>query len=62
MSLTYAAPAPPVARPPADRLPWRALSVLALLGFLLVSTETMPAGLLPLISAGMGTSEGIAGQ
>ncbi|MFS0699725.1 MFS transporter [Cellulomonas sp. 179-A 4D5 NHS] len=62
MSLTYATPAPPVAGPAADRLPWRALSVLALLGFLLISTETMPAGLLPQISAGMGTSEGIAGQ
>ncbi len=34
----------------------------ALLGFLLISTETMPAGILPQIAAGMGTSEGVVGQ
>ena len=34
----------------------------ALLGFLLISTETMPAGILPQIATGMQTSEGIAGQ
>lgn len=61
MSLSYAAPAAPVETPP-DRLPWRALSVFALLGFLLISTETMPAGLLPQIADGMGTSEGVVGQ
>lgn len=61
MSVTYAAPAPTVRTPP-EQLPWRALSVFALLGFLLISTETMPAGILPQIAAGMGTSEGVVGQ
>jgi predicted MFS family arabinose efflux permease len=32
------------------------------MGFLLIATETMPAGLLPQISAGLATSEGTAGQ
>ena len=45
-----------------DRLPWAALLVMALTGFLLIATETMPAGLLPQISAGLGTTEGAAGQ
>jgi predicted MFS family arabinose efflux permease len=62
----------PVGRPPApdlhaapastDRLPWAALLVLALMGFLLIATETMPAGLLPQIAAGLGITEGTAGQ
>jgi predicted MFS family arabinose efflux permease len=47
---------------PTDRLPWAALLVMALMGFLLIATETMPAGLLPQISAGLATSEGTAGQ
>ncbi len=45
-----------------DRLPWAALLVMSLMGFLLITTETMPAGLLPQISAGLATSEGTAGQ
>ena len=45
-----------------DRLPLAALLVMALMGFLLIATETMPAGLLPQISAGLDTSEGTAGQ
>lgn len=45
-----------------DRLPWAPLLVMALTGFLLITTETMPAGLLPQISAGLATSEGTAGQ
>lgn len=36
--------------------------MLAVTGFLLIATETMPAGLLPQIAAGMGVSEGVAGQ
>ena len=44
------------------RLPVPALLVMALVGFLLIATETMPAGLLPQIAAGLGTSEGLAGQ
>jgi predicted MFS family arabinose efflux permease len=45
-----------------DHLPWRPLLVMALMGFLLIATETMPAGLLPQISAGLDISEGTAGQ
>ena len=45
-----------------DRLPLRALLVMALTGLVLLATETMPAGLLPQIADGMGTSEGAAGQ
>ncbi len=45
-----------------ERFPLRALLVFALLGFLLISTETMPAGVLPQIAAGLRTSEGVAGQ
>lgn len=45
-----------------DRLPWAALLVMALMGFLLIATETMPAGLLPQIATGLDTSEGTAGQ
>jgi len=46
----------------ADRLPLAALLVMALTGFLLIATETMPAGLLPQIAAGMGIGQGLAGQ
>jgi hypothetical protein len=54
----------PSGRAPArtDPLPLAALLVMALMGFLLIATETMPAGLLPQISAGLDTSEGTAGQ
>jgi predicted MFS family arabinose efflux permease len=45
-----------------DKLPWFPLGVLAAMGFLLVATETMPAGLLPVIAAGLHTSEGTVGQ
>jgi predicted MFS family arabinose efflux permease len=48
------------ARP--ERLPWAALLVMALMGFLLIATETMPAGLLPQIATGLSTTEGTAGQ
>lgn len=46
----------------AQDLPWAALLVMALLGFLLIATETMPAGLLPQISTGLDITEGSAGQ
>jgi predicted MFS family arabinose efflux permease len=46
----------------ADRFPAAALLVMALTGFVLLATETLPAGLLPQIAAGMGTTEGSAGQ
>ena len=45
-----------------ERLPLPALLVMALTGFVLLATETMPAGLLPQIAGGMDTSEGAAGQ
>ncbi|MHA7268774.1 MFS transporter [Arthrobacter sp. HLT1-20] len=48
--------------PIGDRLPWAALLVMALMGFILIATETMPAGLLPQIAAGLGTTEATAGQ
>jgi len=43
------------------RLPLAALGALAVIGFVLVAMETMPAGLLPAIAAEMGTSEGTVG-
>lgn len=42
--------------------PWAALLVMALTGFILIATETMPAGVLPQIAAGMDVTEGIVGQ
>jgi predicted MFS family arabinose efflux permease len=44
------------------RLPWAALLVMALTGFVLIATETMPAGLLIQIASGMDVSEGTVGQ
>lgn len=46
---------------PVERLPLFSLVILAAMGFILVATETMPAGLLPVIAAGLGTSEGGVG-
>ena len=43
------------------RLPLPALISLALIGFILLAMETMPAGLLPDIAAGMAVSEGTVG-
>jgi predicted MFS family arabinose efflux permease len=45
----------------ATRLPLAALTALAVIGFVLIAMETMPAGLLPVIATGMGTSEGTVG-
>lgn len=45
-----------------ERLPWAALLALALAGFVNIMTETMPAGLLPQIAAGVGVSETAVGQ
>jgi predicted MFS family arabinose efflux permease len=47
---------------PAGPFPWAALLVMALMGFLLIATETMPAGLLPQIASGLHVTEGTAGQ
>jgi predicted MFS family arabinose efflux permease len=50
------------AAPAGRRLPLPALLVMALMGFILIATETMPAGLLPQIAAGLSVAEGTAGQ
>ena len=47
---------------PHGRLPLHALLVMALMGFILITTETMPAGLLPQIAGGLNIAEGTAGQ
>lgn len=47
---------------PTARLPWAALLALAGAGFLAILTETIPAGLLPQLSGGLGISESAAGQ
>ena len=46
----------------ADRLPVAGLLALAMTGFICIVTETLPAGLLPQISAGLGISAALAGQ
>lgn len=48
--------------PVGRRLPLPALLVMALMGFILIATETMPAGLLPQIAGGLNIAEGTAGQ
>jgi predicted MFS family arabinose efflux permease len=59
---TTAAPAPsPELTEKPKRLPLASLTALAVIGFVLVAMETMPAGLLPVIATGMGTSEGTVG-
>jgi len=60
MEITAPAPAS-VADPTTNRLPVVTLIMLAVIGFVLVAMETMPAGLLPVIAGGMGTSEGTVG-
>ncbi|AIQ19800.1 MFS transporter [Paenibacillus sp. FSL H7-0357] len=44
------------------KLPWLALLALAMTGFICILTETIPAGLLPLIGEGLNISKGLAGQ
>ncbi|GBF73446.1 MFS transporter [Paenibacillus sp. 598K] len=46
----------------ANRFPWAGLLALAMAGFICILTETLPAGLLPYISEGLGVSEALAGQ
>ncbi|TCV96773.1 MFS transporter [Biostraticola tofi] len=46
----------------AQRLPVLALLALAMTGFICILTETIPAGLLPAISAGLSISPSLAGQ
>lgn len=45
-----------------SRLPLWQLLAFTLAGFITIMTETMPAGLLPLISQGLGVSQAMAGQ
>ena len=45
-----------------ERLPVGALLALAMTGFICIVTETLPAGLLPLISDGLAISPSMAGQ
>lgn len=54
----------PTAAPAAERedLPVWALLALAMTGFTAILTETLPAGLLPQIAAGLDVSEALAGQ
>ncbi|WP_426998451.1 MFS transporter [Pseudarthrobacter sp. N5] len=54
MSSAFPAPIP-------DRLPLGALLVLAAIGFTAITTELLPSGLLPQISAGLNISEPVAG-
>jgi predicted MFS family arabinose efflux permease len=49
-------------QPPARHLPLGALLALAMTGFICIVTETLPAGLLPEISQGLGISPSFAGQ
>lgn len=48
--------------PQNDSLPVSALLALAMTGFICILTETLPAGLLPEISAGLDVSPALAGQ
>ena len=45
-----------------ERLPLGALLALAMIGFICIVTETLPAGLLPQISSGLEVSSALAGQ
>lgn len=47
---------------PGDRLPSASLLAMALTGFVVIVTETLPAGLLPLLAEGLSVTEGAAGQ
>jgi len=49
-------------RTPDDELPVAGLLALAMTGFICIMTETLPAGLLPQIGAGLHVSSALAGQ
>jgi predicted MFS family arabinose efflux permease len=58
---------PPDDRPPPgarsrQRFPWSALLAMALTGFVVIMTETIPAGLLPQLADGLSVSQAAAGQ
>lgn len=46
----------------ADHLPIAALLALAMTGFICIATETLPAGLLPMLAGGLGVTGSMAGQ
>lgn len=46
----------------APRLPLSALLAMAMSGFVAILSETLPAGLLPQIGAGLAVSEALAGH
>lgn len=52
----------PTSQPQTPAFPWSALLALAMTGFIIILTETLPAGLLPEISQGLGISPSLAGQ
>ncbi|CAM3028968.1 MFS transporter [Saccharomonospora xinjiangensis] len=62
MTETQAAETLPSRGAERDGFPWSALLALAAAGFLAIFTETVPAGLLPQLSTGLGISEPAAGQ
>ncbi|MFF7651108.1 MFS transporter [Streptomyces sp. NPDC007983] len=59
--MTMTSPTPPATRSH-EALPVPALTVMACTGFIVIMTETLPAGLLPHLADGLGVSEGGAGQ
>ncbi|MFE9726916.1 MFS transporter [Streptomyces sp. NPDC005794] len=52
----------PIRERASDSFPVPALVVMACTGFIVIMTETLPAGLLPQLAAGLDVSEGVAGQ
>jgi len=52
----------PTADAASDRLPIAALLALAMTGFICIVTETLPAGLLPQLAAGLDVTASLAGQ
>ncbi|GDY53248.1 hypothetical protein SVIO_038710 [Streptomyces violaceusniger] len=62
MTSTFPAAADAPATRSREPLPVPALIVMACTGFIVIMTETLPAGLLPQLADGLGVSEGGAGQ
>lgn len=64
MSITGKTPVPSFSESvtPQPPLPWESLIALAMAAFITILTETLPAGLLPYIAAGLRISEALAGQ
>ena len=50
-----------ISAPAAQRFPLAAMMVLAAIAFTAITTELLPSGLLPQISAGLNVSEPVAG-